>query len=202
MVVDAQAFTPGQAPPSADLLWIAEQVPGFVRALDVTPVLVAQGYWPSYNIPYIPFIYDISGYPAMAAKYGPSYTYENATRAQLFARNASDAVDNSTVRALLRLNDFQVDPLSGGDPILGAISARGDLVTAKPVAFGGVDTKVVSAVESLRSGSLHVWAESGPTHDQQAPFAWSAFPSFAGIAHVGLSDLWNYTTITVPGVGK
>lgn len=71
------------------MLWIAEQVPGkrllrhgravqmstdeapvvtlgLVATMDVTSVLATKGFWPSFNIAYIPEIYSWSGYPGTA----------------------------------------------------------------------------------------------------------------------------------------
>eukprot|EP00494_Astrolonche_serrata_P031173 UN31442 len=36
------------------LLTIIEEIPGYTKADDVTDVLLKQGYWASYNIPYLP----------------------------------------------------------------------------------------------------------------------------------------------------
>lgn len=41
-----------------------EQIPGLVIAEDLTSVL-QWGYWASYNIPYFPLIFNLSGYPGM-----------------------------------------------------------------------------------------------------------------------------------------
>jgi hypothetical protein len=49
MAVDYNKFTPG-APPAPGALWLVEQLPGFMNASDVTPVLVQQGYFASYNV--------------------------------------------------------------------------------------------------------------------------------------------------------
>ena len=64
----------------ADVLWIAEQVPGLVATMDVTAVLADRGYWPSYNIAYIEEIYEWSGYPANRS--APS-AYAGAPRARI-----------------------------------------------------------------------------------------------------------------------
>jgi hypothetical protein len=64
MVLDATKIKVGAPLPPADVLWIAEQVPGLVATMDVTSVLADLGYWPSYNVAYIPQIYNWSGYPA------------------------------------------------------------------------------------------------------------------------------------------
>ena len=40
--MDRERFVPGQAP-TTGLVWIAEQIPGFVECADVTDIVVAQG---------------------------------------------------------------------------------------------------------------------------------------------------------------
>ena len=73
-------------------LWIAEQIPGknkivkikrknnikikgYIESADLTSVLENQKYWPSYNIPYFPYIYNVSGFPQYVEKYGQYFTY-------------------------------------------------------------------------------------------------------------------------------
>ena len=53
MVLDATKVVIGRPLPDADVLWIAEQVPGLVATMDVTAVLAAKQFWPSYNIAYV-----------------------------------------------------------------------------------------------------------------------------------------------------
>lgn len=139
-VVDKQRFVPGMQP-DAGFLWIAEQIPGYIHSADITDIVIADGYWGSYNVPYFEDVWTASGYPAMAEQYGPEYTWGNCTRANMFRRNvtAGDVSDILTARALLRYNNYAVDPLANDDPITGSISSRGDLRTSpRPVAFGGV----------------------------------------------------------------
>ncbi len=57
-------FEKGQ-PLKDGLLFIAEQLPGTIEWMDVTPVL-ERGYWASYNVPAIPYIYELSGNKAYA----------------------------------------------------------------------------------------------------------------------------------------
>lgn len=52
---------------------------GLVATMDVTSVLATKGFWPSYNIAYIPEIYQWSGYPANRSS--PS-GYDGAPRAR------------------------------------------------------------------------------------------------------------------------
>ncbi len=67
MVVNMGLFVPGK-PLVAGTLWVLDQVPGYVESDDVTAVLTQQGYWASYNTPYFPKIYNVSGArPLLAA---------------------------------------------------------------------------------------------------------------------------------------
>jgi hypothetical protein len=49
-------------------------------------VLASQGYWPSYNVPYFEWIYNISGWTEMLEKYGDNYSYAKCPRATIFRR--------------------------------------------------------------------------------------------------------------------
>lgn len=69
MIVDNKQFTPG-SPPRAGTLWIVSQAPGSIFSVDATPVLVAQGYWASYNIPYFPELWKLLGYESLVQQYG------------------------------------------------------------------------------------------------------------------------------------
>src|SRR5689334_6119510 len=40
---------------------ITQQIPGAVIYADLTPFLIDAGYWASYNIPFYPTIYNVSG---------------------------------------------------------------------------------------------------------------------------------------------
>jgi hypothetical protein len=52
--------TSSDRPPS-DVLWVLEQLPGHVEAADVTSVLLGQGYWASFNVPYFADVYHLAG---------------------------------------------------------------------------------------------------------------------------------------------
>jgi len=47
-------------------------------------LLFAVGYWPSYNVPFYPVIYNMSGYPEMVDSFGPLLSYELSPRAKIF----------------------------------------------------------------------------------------------------------------------
>jgi len=186
IVVDYKLFTPGQ-PLQPGTLWIAEQIPGFVVAEDQTPFLIQNGHWPSYNIPFYPFIYNISGYPAMYQQYGNSMNYTMCPRAQIFARDQGKVQNFTDFVNLMRSNNWQTDPLSLGTPC-NAISARCDLDTTQPgQAFGGMDCK---ATDNTQSYLLQAQAISGPTTETQPPFTWT--PEFASTPHYGQPTTFNF----------
>jgi len=74
MTVDYKLFTP-KAPLPADLFWVSEQIPGYSAAADQTMAL-QRGHWPSYNVAFYADIYNMSGYPKIVQKFGPSESCE------------------------------------------------------------------------------------------------------------------------------
>merc|ERR1711934_71167 len=144
-----------------------------------TSVLVKDSYWGSYNIPYFPSIYNVSGYPAMAAKYGSPYVYSDCQRANIFRRNQTAIASEMDVRMLMRYNNYAEDPLS-----------LGDLQKSDPVAFGCVDSKVTPATQT--SATVH--AVSGPTHVQQPVFVFD--PKFENVVHTGVENVWDFDWTT------
>merc|ERR1712093_224925 len=133
LVVDYNLFTPGQ-PLKPNTLWMAEENPKAFFTRDLTPVLAAGTYWPSYNVPANSVNYVESGFPAAVAEWGPYlFSRNNASRAHIFARNESRIATLDDFGALLRYNDWKNDPASiGPDGVPNAglsISSRFDLVT-------------------------------------------------------------------------
>ena len=132
MVVDYKRFKTGDTELRPGLLWILEQIPGTVMADDLTSVLQKQQYWPSYNSPYFPEIFNMSGNPALVEKFGDWFTYDMTPRARIFRRDHAGVSDVAKMMRLMRYNDFKNDPLSKckcQPPYSGenAISARCDL---------------------------------------------------------------------------
>ncbi|XP_070384582.1 putative phospholipase B-like 2 [Dermacentor albipictus] len=200
MVIDYNKFKSGQQLPEG-LLWILESLPGFIRMEDVTAVLRKESYWPSYNIPYSPFMFQLSGAPFNVQKYGDWFTYDKHPRAQIFKRDHVKVADALSMVTLMRYNDFKHDPVSKCLCIppfsaVNGISARSDLnmmpgrypfPALGQASKGGVDMKMTN--ESLAAG-LGLIAVAGPTHDQQPPFRWST-SGFHDL-HAGQPDLWNF----------
>lgn len=171
---------------------------GFSKSADVTHEL-ERGYWPSYNVPYFPEVYELAGYPAVKSRLtamGGDYakvvgglTYQVAPRAKLFRRDAGSVDDLNGLADLLRGSRWGNDTYTGND-VWGTLCARGDLDPAKPVAYGCMDVKVTSHALAMEQTA---WAVSGPsTHSGLAAFSWSQ-TSAAGSreGHRGMIDTYN-----------
>ena len=68
-----------------DLLWVLEQLPGRVARRDLTPALLQQSYWASYNRAFFPDIHRVSGGGKMEADFGDWFSYTRTPRARIFA---------------------------------------------------------------------------------------------------------------------
>lgn len=183
MILDYKLFEPGKDL-KPDTLWILEQLPGIVHMADQTVLLQQQGYWASYNIPYFPYIYNISGVSASKAKYGSWFDYNLNPRAQIFKRDHGKVSDMQSLVKLMRYNNFKKDPISKCNctppySAENAISARSDLNPAKGTypfgalghrRHGGTDCKATSFAMAKKLSQFIV---AGPTFDDQPPFQWS-----------------------------
>ncbi|XP_046686333.1 putative phospholipase B-like 2 [Homalodisca vitripennis] len=205
MVVDMNKFSPGSVKP--ELLWILEQMPGYIRAEDQTDVLTAQSYWASYNIPFYPDVYNMSGTQTLANKYGDFFTYDKCPRARIFKRDHEKVLNAHTMMQLMRSNDFQHDPLSRCNcsppySAENAIAARNDLNLINGTypfpalshrSYGAIDAKVTSY---KLSQSLSLWAVSGPsTGAHLPPFRWSTSDFNRSLPHRGHPDLFNFQPV-------
>jgi hypothetical protein len=189
-IVDYKLFTPGKPLPKGTL-WILEQVPGFIVAQDETSLLNQQGFWPSYNIPYFPMIYNISGYPAEYQKYGNEYSYTNCPRALIFKRDAPSVTNMDDMKRIMRSNDYQSDPYSLHDACK-AVAARCDLNTPWGdndgyVAYGAIDCKIT---DQTLIQSNTAWAVSGPAWYSQPPFAWNH--AWTSQPQYGLPEVYDF----------
>ncbi|CAL8107538.1 unnamed protein product [Calicophoron daubneyi] len=187
MVFDANLFHPDKSLPSKGLLIVAEQMPGTIYHEDLTKVLIQQGYWPSYNLPYFSYIYNISGTRDDARKYGDWFDYHETARAKIFRRDVDSVTDLATMYKLMRYNDFRHDPLSRCNctppyTAENAISARNDLNDPNgtyPISsfryrlHGGTDVKITNYTMLC---NMNMLAASGPTYTDLPPFQWSKLP--------------------------
>lgn len=209
MIVDYNKFIPGSTN-MTDVLYVLEQIPGFIVSGDRTDILMKQGYWPSYNIPYYPFIFNMSGGPASVAKYGDWFSYDGSPRAKIFKRDVGNVDSLQTMMKLMRYNDFQHDPegkCACVPPYSGenAISSRCDLNPANGTypfgalghrSHGGIDMKLTNMTMFK---SQQFIAIGGPTYDQQPPFQWSKSDFGPTTPHISHPDLWKFGPVMFDG---
>ncbi|CAN8017033.1 unnamed protein product [Ixodes persulcatus] len=204
MVLDYKLFTPGSAI-GKNTLWILEQMPNITRTKDVSKYLQNQKYWASYNVAFLPAIFNISGQPDMVKKYGNYCSYDMSPRAQIFRRKQSKVKDVNTMSGLMRYNNYTHDPESRCNctppynPIY-SIAARYDLLDPKGSydlpkmvrrADGATDMKLTNNAMFKR---LEFIAISGPTFHPDGsvlpPFQWST-SGFQDL-HDGHPDKWMF----------
>jgi len=196
IIVDANKLDAGNEL-KAGALYILEQIPGYIESADVTGIL-SYGYWPSYNVPYFPYVYQVSGFSYFAEKYGPFFSYQNNPRAEIFRRDSTQVDSIEGIQRALRYNDYKHDALSHGSPGF-AISSRFDLVVGNvsnpflvTAAFGGIDSKVTSATLAK---NLTSYVQSGPSYDDVPPFEWTS--EWDGVAHYGMPKRWDFPWVMV-----
>lgn len=171
-----------------DALWVVEQIPSLVRAADTT-VILRTGYWPSYNVPFFEEIYNMSGYPDYVSKHGTEFSYQLAPRAKIFRRDQDNVVDLSSMKKIMRYNDYKNDPYSEGDSC-NTICCRGDLKNSNPGPFGCYDTKVSNMKMALNFTADII---NGPTRGKDLPvFTWS---DIYKQSHVGLPEKYDFDFI-------
>lgn len=92
MVVDYKRFVPGGQPKSG-VLYVLEQLPGFIRYDDLTAHLLRHQYWASYNVPYFTDVFEMGGNKPLVERFGDWFTYENSPRARIFRRDQASQVE-------------------------------------------------------------------------------------------------------------
>lgn len=168
-IVDLSKFKPGELP-RPGVLTVLEEVPGLIRFEDMTEHLNSKYYWPSYNVPY---------FDDIRARNGDSDgSWSLAPRAKLFTMLQESVVSIPTMQHVMRWNDYLTTPkISGGDPCH-AIACRADIRSpgSHPLsAFGAIDAKLSSyRTYYSMNQSMTVYANAGPTHDEQPVFCWSS----------------------------
>eukprot|EP00927_Polykrikos_kofoidii_P077421 TRINITY_DN7435_c0_g1_i1.p1 TRINITY_DN7435_c0_g1~~TRINITY_DN7435_c0_g1_i1.p1 ORF type:complete len:789 (+),score=137.76 TRINITY_DN7435_c0_g1_i1:53-2368(+) len=192
LVVDYNLFTRGENI-RENTIWMVDMVPGHVHREDVSHTLSRVGYVASYNRPYFPEIRRITGHTAAEKKYGALYSYENGPRASIFKRVGPNVKDLFGMRITMNRNEFPKEgilPSGAGH----AISARMDENQGgERIPNGGIDAKVVNW---CLFKMLQCQAISGPSHDHQPVFRWTAEQGggdlWPGWPHLGLPDSWNF----------
>ncbi|ELR21430.1 Phospholipase Blike protein, putative [Acanthamoeba castellanii str. Neff] len=189
MVLDTKRFEQGvQLNPYT--LTILEQIPGYIQWDDQTSIL-AEGYWPSYNVPFYPRVYEAAGYVEMAQKQPVMASYQHCCRANIFRRDQGNVTDFEAFKSILRYNDWQNDPYSQGHPGY-SIAARFDLEKSNPSPEGGYDTKATSYA---RVKQMKFEAINGPTYQEQPVFAWTS--QWDAYSHVGQPLRFHFPFVTM-----
>ncbi len=83
---------------------VAEQLVTNSEYTDMTDTLNKNSYWASYNNIYFQDFRELSGEEAMAQKKGPElYSWQNSSRARIFARDHVKVVDLPSMIKMMRL---------------------------------------------------------------------------------------------------
>ncbi|EFA84796.1 phospholipase B-like protein [Heterostelium album PN500] len=203
MIVDYKLFTPFEIL-KPNTLWIIEQIPGDYTSQDMTSYL-ALGYWPSYNRPYFPDLYNALGYNYYEQLYGDVFTYELNPRAKIFRRDSNQVYSLSDMQSIMTRNNYKTDPFSQGYPG-NAISARYDLGSGPNEPFGwsyigphgGIDSKI-SSYAMMQQNLISSISGMTVTPDCQ-PFKWSDWDighSNNTQVHIGSPNTFNFNWITI-----
>lgn len=175
-IIHLNLFTPGATLLTSGVLTVVEEIPGLVHVGDQTKYLQTHGYWPSYNVPYYNDV--------RAANGNFNGSWSSAPRNKLFELLQGSVTSISTMQQVMRWNDYQTTPaISGGNPC-NAIACRADVRstgTHPQSDFGAIDAKLSSYTSlmnetSKKKNTLTVFAEMGPSHDDQPTFCWSSSP--------------------------
>ncbi|KAM3859749.1 phospholipase B-like 1 [Diretmus argenteus] len=171
-------------------LTVVEQIPGKVLHSDQTQAL-RRGYWPSYNVPFHTDIYNLSGYGVMWRRHGEDFSYDLCPRAKILRRDQAKVSDLSSLKHIMRYNNYKRDPYSKGHPCK-TICCRNDLRPRRPRPGGCYDTKVTDYQMALQ---LVAEAINGPTTQGGLhPFSWQRFNH---TAHRGLPQTYNFPFVTM-----
>ncbi|XP_012669938.1 phospholipase B-like 1 [Clupea harengus] len=189
MVVDLNKVTLGRKIEEGALT-VVEQIPGLVVSSDQTQAL-RQGYWASYNVPFHPEIYNLSGYGLMWSQLGEDYSYDLCPRAKIFRRDQGRVLSWASMKHIMRYNNYKRDPYAKGHPCK-TICCRNDLRIRRPRPAGCYDTKVT---DYHQAQNFVTEAVSGPTtQGGLPPFSWARFNR---TSHVGLPQTYNFTFVTM-----
>uniref|UniRef100_A0A0N5BE53 Phospholipase B-like n=1 Tax=Strongyloides papillosus TaxID=174720 RepID=A0A0N5BE53_STREA len=208
VVLDYNKFKPHQPLPKYGVLYVLEQLPGMSYYKDVTWYLMKYSYFASYNIPFYRPITKFSGFLNKSEHDGPWFSWKNAPRAKIFARDHHKVTNLDSLRTLMRYNDYTHEEFSKCNctppySAEAAISARGDLnPKAGKYEFPGQGHNNHGALDYKGTNyelfqNLTFRAISSPAYDQVPAFKWSTFDMRDTIKHIGLPDEWKFPEIEI-----
>lgn len=188
---------------NSGLFTVLEQMPGISHSEDLSATLLRETFWSSFNTPYFETIQKISLYEKAShlPHIGFFFSHKRTPRARLFARDHGKVVNEKTLRALMRSNDYRHDPLSRNCPRY-AVAARYELsgtencvwwsnVTGLGVFEGAIDVKYASHSDLLAE---KIVAVSGPAWNEHVGvFSWSGGgDDREKVPHRGQPDRWDF----------
>uniref|UniRef100_A0A0K0EJG8 Phospholipase B-like n=1 Tax=Strongyloides stercoralis TaxID=6248 RepID=A0A0K0EJG8_STRER len=208
VLVDYKKFTPHKPLPKFGVIYVLEQLPGISYYKDITWYLMKYSYFASYNIPFYRPITKLSGFLNKSETTGPWFSWKNAPRAKIFARDHHKVTDLDSLKTLMRYNDYTHEEFSKCNctppySAEAAISARGDLNPKDgKYEFPGQGHNNHGALDYKGTNyqlfqNLTFRAISSPAYDQVPPFKWSTFDMKDTIKHIGLPDEWKFPEIEV-----
>jgi len=191
IIVDYNLFNTEDNNLAPNTVWILEQIPGDTESADVTSIVNKQGFWPSFNVPFFPYVFDMLGFQEAVEdddECGQECSYTNCSRANIFRRDAPKVQTIHDMQHIMRYNEWKTDPLSGGDAC-NSIAARCDLSTSEPDASGALDAKLTSYELFSKMQARII---GGPTHQDQPVWVWST-SKWPDLMHYGEPDSWDFS---------
>jgi len=67
-------------------------------------VVLREGYWSSYNVPFYEEVFRLSGYADVAKQHGQNFTHDLAVRAKIFRRDQGNVKDMESYQMLMQSN--------------------------------------------------------------------------------------------------
>ena len=197
--------------------WVTEQMPGMCVFGDQSAVLKSTSYWASYNRAFYPEVFAYSGFKQLADTVSTYYSYADNYRAEIFRRDHGTVVDEASMKAIMRYNDYLHDEFSlipnctaanPCDPVRTpylSISNRADLIPLNAKSgvlsseitnqdMAAYDAKIISFSKYMASFATDQFFSAsivnGPTHGGK-----SDIPKFrystslvANLTHHGIPD--------------
>ncbi|XP_063826325.1 putative phospholipase B-like lamina ancestor [Ostrinia nubilalis] len=162
---------------SKGLVWLIEQVPGRTHSADLTDVLMEQGYWATYGLPFFQDIAEITHVNQMEEQYGNIFSESESPRAVIFKRGYKNATSLERIIKLMRQNNVTainrasneteecqegLECMVGEMGYWAVLGVRGDLVQKYKEAYGIIDTKVATGTQGR--SFIEFVALSGPPY--------------------------------------
>ncbi|KAM3965130.1 phospholipase B domain containing lamina ancestor isoform 1-T2 [Aphomia sociella] len=158
------------------LLLLIEQIPGRTHSADLTDVLLDQGYWAAYGLPFFQDVAELTHVNKMEELYGNIFSETESPRAVMFKNGYKNATSLESIIKLMRQNNVTAINRASNETecndhwnclikergYWSVLGARGDIVQRYKEAYGIIDTKVVTGISN--ETTLDFIAISGPPY--------------------------------------